>query len=107
MAINENSCSFLRLARLMDRNKLSEADAKKRIAAQMKLEDKCQKSDFVIENSSNEKDTEEQTLKIISILQDCNQHWKIRGYIMATTAVFCGSIAWLLNYKYKIFSNSQ
>jgi dephospho-CoA kinase len=97
----------IQLARLMDRNKLSEADAKKRIAAQMKLEIKCHKSDFVIENSSNEMDTEEQTLKIISILQDCNQHWKIRGYILATTAVFCGSVAWLLNYKYKIFSNPQ
>jgi dephospho-CoA kinase len=91
----------------MDRNKLSEADAKKRIKAQMPLETKCEKSNFVIENSSNEKDTEEQTLKIIQLLQESNRHWYIRGIIMATTAVFFSSIAWLLNYKYKFFSSSQ
>lgn len=88
----------------MDRNKLSEADAKKRIAAQMPLETKCKMSQFVIENSSNIIDTEEQTLKILEMLLDSNHHWKIRGVILVAAAVVTGITAWMLNYKYKIFS---
>lgn len=88
----------------MDRNRLSESDGKKRIAVQMPLEKKCQQSHFVIENSGSVIDTEEQTLKIIHVLLQSNHHWKIRGIILATAAVFFSGIAWLLNYKYKIFS---
>lgn len=94
----------IQLSRLMDRNGLSEAEAKKRIAAQMPLEKKCERSNFIIENSSNSIDTEEQTLKILEILLESNHHWKIRGIILATTAVVVSGIAWLLNYKYRIFS---
>lgn len=94
----------IQLSRLMDRNGLSEADAKKRIAVQMPLEKKCEMSDFVVENSSNALDTEEQTLKILEILLDSNHHWKVRGIILATAAVLLSGVAWLINYKYKIFS---
>jgi len=97
----------MQMTRLMDRNGLSEADAKKRIAAQMPLERKCEQSHFVIDNSGTERDTEEQTLKILQVLQDSNQHWKIRGYILATATVFFSGLAWFLNYKYKIFSNAN
>lgn len=89
----------------MDRNGLSEADAKKRIAAQMALEKKCEMSHFVIENSSNASDTEEQTMKILEVLLESNHHWRIRSYILATTAVFLSGVAWLLNHKYKVFSD--
>lgn len=88
----------------MDRNKLSEADAKKRIAAQMPLEEKCNQSHFVIENSGSLSDTKQQALKILEVLIDSNHHWKIRGIILATAAVFFSGIAWLLDYKYKIWS---
>lgn len=88
----------------MDRNGLSEADAKKRIAAQMPLEKKCEQSHFIVENSSNTSDTEEQTLKILEVLLEINHHWRIRGYILATATVFLSGFAWLLNYKYKILS---
>lgn len=88
----------------MDRNGLSEADAKKRIAVQMPLDKKCELSHFVVENSSNEKDTEDQTLKILDILLESNHHWRIRGYIIATAAVFLSGVAWLLNSKYKFLS---
>lgn len=94
----------LQLARLMDRNKLSEADAKKRIAAQMSLEIKCNQSHFVIENSGSLIDTEQQALKILEVLIDSNHHWKIRGIILTTAAVFISGVAWLLDYKYKIWS---
>lgn len=88
----------------MDRNGLSEADAKKRISVQMPLEKKCEQSHFIIENSSSQVDTEEQVLKILELLLDSKQHWKIRGIILATAAVLVSGIAWILNYKYKIFS---
>lgn len=87
----------------MDRNKFSEADAKKRIAAQMPLEEKCKQSNFVIENSGSQSDTEEQALRILQVLQASNQHWKIRGIILATAAIFFSGIAWLLHLKYNIF----
>lgn len=89
----------------MDRNngKLSEADAKKRIKAQMPLERKCEQSHFVIENSGSQMDTEEQFYKILAILQASNQHWKIRGVILAAAAVIFSGIAWILNHKYKFF----
>lgn len=88
----------------MDRSGLSEADAKKRIAAQMPLEKKCEMSHFIVENSSSGVDTEKQALKILETLLESNHHWRIRGIILATAAVLFSGMAWLLNYKYKIFS---
>lgn len=102
--ISFSSEEDLQLTRLMDRNKLSEADAKKRIAAQMPLEIKCNQSHFVIENSGSIIDTEQQALKILEVLLESNHHWKIRGIILTTAAVFFSGIAWLLDYKYKIWS---
>lgn len=96
----------IQLTRLMDRNHLSEADAKKRIKQQMPLEQKCSQSHFVVENSGTPQDTEEQTMKILNILQDSNQHWKIRGVIFATAAILFSSIAWVLNYKYKFIPSN-
>lgn len=89
----------------MGRNGFSEADAKKRIATQMPLEEKCEQSNYVIENSGSIRDMEEQALRILGILLDSNHHWRIRGYILAATAVLFSGLAWFLNYKYKIFSN--
>lgn len=88
----------------MDRSGLSEADAKKRISAQMPIEKKCELSNFVIDNSSTSSDAEEQTLKILEVLFASNHHWRIRGYILATAAVFLSGVAWMLNSKYKFFN---
>lgn len=96
----------IQLTRLMDRNKLSEADAKKRIASQMPLERKCDQSNFVIENSGSFQDAEEQFYKILSMLQESNQHWKIRGIILATATLLFSGIAWFWN-KYKVLSSSS
>lgn len=84
----------------MDRNKFSEADAKVRIAAQMSLDEKCKQSHFVIENSGSERDTEQQALRILEVLRQSNQHWKIRGVVLASTTFLFGFIAWLLHLKY-------
>lgn len=97
----------IQLTRLMDRSKLSETDAKKRISSQMPLERKCEQSNFVIENSGSTQDAEEQFHKILAVLQESNQHWKVRGIILATTALLFSGIAWILNYKYKFWGASQ
>jgi dephospho-CoA kinase len=60
--MEHDACSEedLQLQRLMERNSMSEAKAKKRIGAQMSLERKCEQAHFVVENSSTTQDTREQ-----------------------------------------------
>lgn len=95
----------IQIARLMDRNNLSLSEAKKRIQAQMSLDEKCKMSHFVIENSGSEKEMEEEALKIIHMLLDSNHHWKLRGILMASAFSLLAGIAWLLNRKYKFITN--
>jgi dephospho-CoA kinase len=52
------------LRRLMLRDKLSEADARTRIAAQLSLDEKARRSDRVIDNSGTKEQTEEKTGKL-------------------------------------------
>lgn len=84
----------------MDRNNLTEIEAKKRIKAQMSLEKKAERSNFVIENSGSEKDMEEQALSIIRIIMDSNHHWKLRGIFLTTVFSIIAGVTWLLNKKY-------
>lgn len=95
----------IQIARLMDRNNLSLSEAKKRIVAQMPIDEKCKLSHFVIENSSSEKDMEEQAIQIIHMLLDSNHHWKLRGILSGVAFSILAGIAWLLNRKYKFISN--
>lgn len=69
----------LQLQRLMDRNSMSEAKAKKRIGAQMSLERKCEQAHFVVENSGTISDTREQVLRILTVLRSYKAHWKLRA----------------------------
>lgn len=62
----------------MERSGISELKAKSRINAQMSLESKCEKADFVVENSGNFNDTREQVTRIIEDLRKSKHHWKIR-----------------------------
>lgn len=68
----------LQLQRLMERSKMSEAQAKTRISIQMPLESKCDKANFVIENSGNLEDTRTQVARIVAQLKSSRQHWKLR-----------------------------
>jgi len=95
----------IQIARLMDRNNLSLTESKKRIQAQMSLEEKCKMSHFVIENSGSQKDMEEQAVKIINMLLESNHHWKLRSILMASAVSILAGIAWILNRKYKFISN--
>jgi len=60
--VEHDACSEedLQLQRLMERNAMSEAKAKKRISTQMSLERKCEQAHFVVENSGTIQDTREQ-----------------------------------------------
>ena len=50
------SCSLeQQLQRLMCRNQLTESQARMRIAAQMSLEEKCQRADYVLDNAQSKK----------------------------------------------------
>jgi dephospho-CoA kinase len=95
----------IQIARLMDRNSLSLSEAKKRIQAQMPIDEKCKMSHFVIENSGSPKDMEEQAKQIALILLDSNHHWRLRGILMASAFSIIAGIAWILDRKYKFISN--
>ncbi len=48
------------LSRLIERDSLTNEEAMKRIAAQMPLSEKCRQSDYVIDNTTNRRFTEQQ-----------------------------------------------
>ncbi len=68
----------LQLQRLMEQRGLSERESKLMIAAQMSLEDKSARADFVLENSGSEQDTRKQLLAVHQKLAASWLHWKIR-----------------------------
>jgi dephospho-CoA kinase len=94
----------IQISRLIDRNNLTLTEAKKRIKAQMSLDEKAKMSHYVIENSGSQQDMEEQALSIIKILIDSNHHWKLRGILLASAFSILAGVAWLLNRKYKFLS---
>ncbi|MCL4125667.1 UNVERIFIED_CONTAM: hypothetical protein GTU68_026820 [Idotea baltica] len=67
----------------MKRNSYSEKEAKRRIEAQMNLEEKTSLADFVIENSGSILSTRNQTEGIIKVLKSSRCH------IWNRIAIFC------------------
>ncbi|XP_055923514.1 dephospho-CoA kinase [Eupeodes corollae] len=83
------------LERLRKRNNFNEEDARKRIASQMPLDKKCEKSHFVIDNSGSIEQTQKEAQQIVQLLNGSRHHWRIRAYILgAFLAVVC-FILWL------------
>ena len=70
------------LERLMKRDSLTKDEAMLRISAQMPLKEKCRRADYVIDNSSSVRFTEQQTFTL---------YHNIRR-----TSVFCGLYKWLI-----------
>lgn len=93
----------IQIARLIDRNNLSLTEAKKRIKAQMSLDEKAKMSHYVIENSGSQRDMEEQALSIIRIIVDSNHHWKLRSMLIGAFVSIIAGVTWLLNKKFKFF----
>jgi dephospho-CoA kinase len=60
----------VRVARLVARDGLSEADARRRLAAQMVLRDKVTRADWVIDNNASLSETREQVRTLWETLQE-------------------------------------
>ncbi|KAK3918622.1 Dephospho-CoA kinase domain-containing protein [Frankliniella fusca] len=75
------------LERLMNRNSMSKTLAQQRIAAQMPLEEKCEKANYVIDNTNDLESTRKQAQVIVGILNDSWEHWRIRLYIAVLAIV--------------------
>lgn len=87
----------LQLQRLMERTGFTEAKAKLRIAAQMPLEKKMEMANFVIENSGSERDTRQQTIKIINVLKASRYHWKLRFLVGFCCTILLAGVYWIKN----------
>ncbi|KAF3426083.1 hypothetical protein E2986_01750 [Frieseomelitta varia] len=85
----------LQLQRLIERSGFTEAKAKIRIAAQMSLERKAEMANFVIENSGSQRDTREQTIRIINVLKASKYHWKLRFLVGFCCTVLLAGAYWL------------
>lgn len=70
----------------MERDNYQETEAKKRIAAQLPLSDKCDKSHFVVDNSDSREETRKQVEKIIASLKSSKHHIAVRIYLAALIA---------------------
>jgi dephospho-CoA kinase len=92
----------IQIARLIDRNSLTPDEAKKRIKAQMPLEQKAGMSHYVIENSGSTQDMEEQALGIIKILVDSNHHWRLRSMIVGAFVSIVAGVTWLI-WRFQLF----
>lgn len=83
----------------MERNDYSEEDAKKRIGAQMPLSEKCERSNFIIDNSNSFDETRNQVERVISFLGASKHYVAVKVYLvfmlLALAAVF-GPIIYLL-----------
>jgi dephospho-CoA kinase len=62
------------VARLMHRNKISRAEAEKRIAAQMPSEEKRKYADYEIDTSGTKEETIERTKRVFEKLQELVHH---------------------------------
>lgn len=91
----------LQLQRLMERTGFTEAKAKLRVAVQMSLEKKAEMANFVIENSGSERDTREQTIKIINVLKSSRYHWKLRFLLGFCCTILLAGAYWLKNRTFR------
>lgn len=94
------------MQRLMERCGFTETKAKLRISVQMPLEKKVEMANFVIENSSTEQDTREQTTKIINVLRCSKHHWRLRFMLGICCTVLVAGAYWLKHRSAKSALNA-
>ena len=87
----------LQIERLCMRNNLTEEEAKLRISSQMSLDEKCQRADYVIDNSSSFEETISQVNKIIVDLKNLKFHYKIRIIIAFVFLILLFGIYYLFS----------
>lgn len=88
----------LQIHRLMQRDHLSEAEAITRINAQMSLEEKCSKAQYVIENSGTLQDARQQVNWIHDELNASNAYLKYRIPAVTILAVLTGGISLMVTW---------
>nr|CAH0110240.1 unnamed protein product [Daphnia galeata] len=93
--------------RLMNRNNYNETEANQRLASQMPLSLKCERSHFVVDNSASFDETRKQVEKIVSHLQTSNHHVQVRIYLGTCVIVFCCMCGLFSFLVYKLFFASS
>ena len=73
----------MQLQRLMEQRGLSERESQLMIAAQMPLEEKARRAQFVVENSGSLRDTEEAVRAVHAALAASRFHWRVRAAVAA------------------------
>nr|XP_018904853.1 PREDICTED: dephospho-CoA kinase domain-containing protein [Bemisia tabaci] len=97
----------LQLQRLIERNSMPESRAKQRIKAQMPLEEKCNRANFVIENSGSLTDTKDQVGRIVATLKASRFHWKIRVLAGLICSGFLSLLYFLSVKSFVFFSGNS
>jgi len=80
------------LQRLMERNNFTQSDAELRINAQMSLDEKCKRSSYIINNSSNRETTEKQAKRLYETFTRSFAYLPLRVFVLFVLLL----IAWLL-----------
>jgi len=96
----------LQLQRLMEQRHLSERDAKLMIGAQMNLDQKADRAQFVIENSGSLHDTTDQVSRIHTNLSKSYFHWKVRLLFGVTFGGLVGMVCYVSKKILKLGSES-
>ncbi|XP_039280558.1 uncharacterized protein LOC111049644 [Nilaparvata lugens] len=61
----------------------------------MSLDTKCDKAHFVVENSGNLNDTQQQVDRIVSLLKASRHHWKLRIVTGLVCSGLVSLVVWL------------
>ncbi len=88
----------LQMQRLMEQRGLTERESRQMIEAQMSLESKAKRADFVVENSGALIDTRQQIEAIIDTLSESKFHWRIRLFL----GVALGGILGIGGYLFRL-----
>lgn len=88
----------------MDRDHLPEPEAQKRISAQMPLSEKCDRSNFVVDNSATRGETRHQVDKIISNLKASRHYINVRFYLIGLAISFTFVLSCILYVIYFLIS---
>ena len=79
----------IQLERLMKREGLTEEEAKQRVDAQMDIEEKREKADWVVDNSKNLKHLQNEVEKFVKKIRGQYADIKIAGDILTTDDCQC------------------
>ncbi|XP_060064620.1 dephospho-CoA kinase domain-containing protein-like [Ylistrum balloti] len=85
------------LERLMERNKLTEEEARGRMEAQMPLAQKVKAATYVIDNSGSLISTEKQVRDLHGKLQRSKAHWRLRLVLSSVVMVTLGVLFYVFS----------